>query len=261
MVADPIDRNGHHHAHSPPRHRPPPPSCRSPRWFLTTPVSSTPATPMPRPTRTLPPTSAAARAHRARHCPARPARPRRQRGLAAEPASEGRAEEGPGRHHQHRAGLHQPGGARADAEVGADGLQQRGVGRERRTEVDGEREHAEQHDGRPTDRGTAPAPGRHGGLMPTTFARRGTSAYAAARCSPRDRIGARALAGGRAPDRRELGLDHRNRLRRTRRRCTARWPRRPDPVRPQAASRSTAAAMRSSVAVTATRTCRSPAGP
>ena len=34
--------------------------ARAPRWFLTTPVSSTPATPIPRPTSTLPPTSATA---------------------------------------------------------------------------------------------------------------------------------------------------------------------------------------------------------
>jgi hypothetical protein len=47
-------------------------------------------------------------------------------GFAAEPGPEDRPDERPERHHQHRAGLHQPGGPRVDAEVGADRLQQRG---------------------------------------------------------------------------------------------------------------------------------------
>ncbi len=150
--------------------------ARAPRWFLTTPVSSTPATPIPRPTSTLPPTSADRDGHTAhgaaeRHQPDRAA----ERGLAAEPAPEDRPDEGPERHHQHRAGLHQPGGARVDAEVGADGLQQRRVGRQRGTEVDREREHAEQYDRRahaPVRRRLR-APGRHRRRAHApTFARR-----------------------------------------------------------------------------------------
>ena len=69
-------------------------------------------------------------------------------GLRPNRRPEDRPDEGAERHHQHRAGLHEPGGARVDAEVGADRLQQRRVGRQRGAEVDREREHAEQHDRR-----------------------------------------------------------------------------------------------------------------
>ena len=133
--------------------------ARAPRWFLTTPVSSTPATPMPRPTRTLPPTSAMATGTPRTALPSatRPTAPP-SAGLRPNRAPSDRPDERPERHHQHRAGLHQPGSARVDAEVGTDRLQQRRVGRQCSTQVDGEREHAEQHDRRAHPPGPAQPP-------------------------------------------------------------------------------------------------------
>ena len=138
---------------------------------------------MPRPTRRCRRPARDRAGRTADGLPARRARPSSpERALAADaPPRIGPTNE-PERHHQHRAGLHQPGGARRDAEVAADGLQQRRVGRQRGTEVDGEREHAEQHDGRtdPRRRGrhrVAVArrrrhPGRGAGPPPDPLVRR-----------------------------------------------------------------------------------------